>query len=116
MKPDARTYLGTGHACVDQTLSIVVRRGTPKDCLVVDPDYSFQRTARTSRHQVRWLCTGVVLRIMHEMFPYIRVELEVAGTRSATYIPLWLELDTLIVGCTDAATGIFVPFEVEEQS
>ena len=41
MKHDARTYLGTDHACVDQTLSIVVRRGTSKDCLVVHPNYLF---------------------------------------------------------------------------
>ena len=54
---------------------------------------------------------------MHEIFPYIRVELEVAGTtRSATYIPLWPELDTLVLRRTRAATGIFVPFKVEEQS
>ena len=52
---------------------------------------------------------------MHEMFPYTRVELEVAGTRSATYILLWLELDTLVLRRTSAATGIFVPFKVEEQ-
>ena len=113
MKPDARTYLGTGHACVDQTLSIVVRRGTPKDCLVVHPNYLFQRTGRTGRHEIQWLCTSVVSSIIHERAPYTRVELEVAGTRSATYIPLWLELDTLVLRRTGAATGIFVPFEVE---
>ena len=116
MKPDTRTYLGTCHACVDRTLSIVVRRGTPKNCLVVDPNYLFQSARRTSRHEIRWLCTGVVLSIMHEMFPYTRVELEVAGMRSATYIPLWLELDTLVLRRTSAATGIFVLFKVEEQS
>ena len=86
MKPDARTYLGTGHACVDRTLSKVVRRGTPKNCIVVDPDYLFQRTGRTSRHDVRWLCADVLLRIMHEMFLCTRVK--GTGTRSATYIPL----------------------------